>query len=384
MSGRPGSRSSKKTYSAGERKAELEAQAAARARAARQQVYNGSTSRAGAPRGTAPAAPATNIITGENFTLPIASGLLQNQAPVPSNRPTADPYAAAAAKAAADAAAAQAAAQAAAGKSALDRAKNLEPQIKALLHALSDEGFKKALDQNLADILKANEEGIGLLKESHTARGQTFLDTAADTEKATAQGEGSAFENLVRERQDTMTGLLTHGAGETDALRSMVMAARQFRDNQAEGNRAYFDTMRSVKSGLTDLNVDTRTAMSNAYRGMEAEKDRLWQNFYDRRSDTYTQLGNLYGQQGDYYIQAAENKVTGGDQAGAAKSAEQAYMNAANESAKSYTQEGTPQWLKDWKGIEAPQARQANTDLAAAVQFEPLGKAEGASLRSWG
>ena len=369
----------RRVYGPGERKAELEAQAAAAARQGGSR-YSGSTHRGNQPRtGTAsqPALPST--ITGGDLTLPIAGGLAQGNARVPGNRPTSDPYATAAAAAAASAAAAQRAA----GQSFLDRAKNLEPQIRALQYALSDEGFKKALDQNLADVFKANEEGINLLKESHNARSKAFLDTASDTEKAAAQGEGSAFENLVRERQDTMTGLLTHGAGETDALRAMVMAARQYRDNQTEGNRAYFDTMRSVGTGLTDLNVDTKTAMSNAYRGMEAEKDRLWQNFYDRRSDTYTQLGNLYGQQGDYYIQAKENKVEGGDQAGAAKSAEEAYMNAAKESAKSYTQEGTPQWLKDWKGIEAPQARQANTDLAAAVQFEPLGKAEGASLRSW-
>jgi len=370
----------KKPYKAGERKAEILAQTAANTRA------TGSTNRGSTPTGgvtqTRAAAP---TILGAPTTVGVAPVAVPGQARVPTNRPT-DPNAAAnaaAAKAAASAAAEAAAAQQRAGQSYLDRAKNLEPQIAALKYALGDQGFKVALDQNLADLLAAHEAGIGLLKEGHSARAQTFLKSGEDTEKATAQQAGTSFENLVRERQDTLAGLLQHGAGETDALRSMVMAARQFRDNEAEGNRAYFDTMRSVSSGLTDLNTDTKAAFQNAHLGLESEKDRVWQNYYDRRSDTFTQLGNLYGQQGDYYIQAAENKVTGGDQAGVSKSAEQAYMDAAKESAKSYTQQGVPQWMQEWKGIEAPQARQSNTDLAAAVQFEPLGKAEGATLRGW-
>lgn len=321
-----------------------------------------------------------NAKPGGTTNLPVAPG--PGNAPVPGNRSRGGGdggAAAAAAKAAADAAAAKAAA----GQSFLDRAKGLDAQIKALQYALSDEGFKKNLDQNLTDILQAHNAGVELLKTTHAERGKTFLETGEDTEKAAAQQAGSTFENLVRERQDTMSNLLLQGAGETDSLRAMVMAARNFRDNQSEGNRAYFDTMRSVKSGLTDLNIDTKTALQNSYVSLEAERDRLWQDFYNRQSDTYTQLGNLYGQKGDYYAQAKEMGKPASDADSVAKSAEEAYMNAAKTVGKSYVQQGVPQWLQDWKGIEAPVARQANTDLAAAQTFEPLGKAEGANLRTW-
>ncbi|HEU5107649.1 MAG TPA: hypothetical protein VFT95_03650, partial [Micromonosporaceae bacterium] len=143
-------------------------------------------------------------------------------------------------------------------------------------------------------------------------------------------------------------------------------------------------SMRSIGTGMADLNVDTRTSMQNSALALEAERDRLWQDFYNKRSETYTQLGNTLGQQADYYVSAEENDVSSGGKRQAAKtSSEEAFMNAARETGRSYQQQGVPQWLQEWKGIEAPQARQANTDLAAAVKFEPLGAPEGASLRGW-
>lgn len=341
------------------------------------------TNRSAVPSGTSRKTPAPITVTLPGGSYAVAPPGQTTNAPVQQNRRVTSSsgggggdggYAAAQAEAAA--------AKKAAGQSYISRAANLDPQIKALQFALSDEGFKKALDQNLGDILASYNAGIALLKEGHTARAQNFLDAASDTEKATDQNLSTAFENLVRERQDTMTNLLQQGAGETDMLRSMVMAARQFRDNEAETNRAYFDTMQTVKSGITDLNYDTKTGMQNAFLSLEAERDRLWTDLYNRRSDTYTQLGNLYTQKGDYYVQANELGEKPGSNT-TAKDAGTAYMDAAKEASKSYTQQGVPAEIQNWQGIAAPTARQANTDLAAAVKFEPIQQAEGAGLRSW-
>lgn len=262
-----------------------------------------------------------------------------------------------------------------------NKAKNLEGQAKALLHALNV-SFAKSRDQDLQDIAKVVGDQIELLKAQHGRRTATLYDTARDNEKAAAGVEEQGFENLVRERQDTMATMLTQGAGETDALRAMVLAARNWNANQNEGNRAFYDSQRGVNRGLVDLNEDTRTAFSNAETQAETERERIWRNFYDRRSETFTQLGNVRQTQGDYMESAREMDVGSGGGSYATQ-AGKAFMDAAKESGKSYVQKGLPQWVKDWEGAAEVDTRRTNTDLAAAIRFEPIHQAEGATLRRW-
>ena len=218
-----------------------------------------------------------------------------------------DPAAAAAASAKAEAAAAMARA----GQGYQSRAGNLDPQIAALRLAL-DKSFKSSLDQNLKDVGTMLGEQFDLLKQGASKRALEFLEGAKNTEKASAGQAETNMSNLVRERQDSLTAVLEHGAGQTDLLRAMVGAARNWHTNAQEGNRAYFDSMQGTNAGIVDLNVDTQTALSNAYNQGETEKERLWQDFYNRRSDSFTQLGNLYTSQADLLDQAKENKVGGG------------------------------------------------------------------------
>ena len=273
-------------------------------------------------------------------------------------------------------------AQKRAGQSALDKAKNLQAQIDALKYAL-ETSFKANLDQNLADVGQALEQQTKLFKDQATARGQAFLGAAGDTEQATAMQQESGFGNLVRERGEIMSGLIQQGAGETDALRAMAMAARNFTANQQEGNRAYYDTLRTINTGITDLNMDTRSAMANTFTSAEAERDRLYQDFYNRRSESFTQLGNLYGQQRDYYAQAKAYDVTGGDDAAAKAGSEQAFMDAAKEAGKSYEQQTLPDWISDYRAADEVEGYRNNSDLSVATQFERPKKAQGATLRKW-
>jgi hypothetical protein len=143
--------------------------------------------------------------------------------------------------------------------------------------------------------------------------------------------------------------------------------------------------MNSVNNSILDLNIDTKSALANAANSAESERERIWQDFYNRRGEAYTQLGNIKGQQAEYYAQAKEMgvKPKKGEEAAAEKAMKEAFQNAADESGKSYVNQGLPEWIQEYKGTEQVQARQSNTNLAAAIEFQPVKKAEGATLRKW-
>jgi hypothetical protein len=274
-------------------------------------------------------------------------------------------------------------AKAKAAKRFLEQASNLEAQAKALKYAL-DVSFKQGLDKNLANLDKNLKEALGILQQGHALRATEFRRFGSDTEKAAASEAEQGLGNLVRERQDTMSALLEQGAGETDALKSMVLSARNWAANANDSNRAYFDTMRSVNQGIMDLNVDTQSALANTTTESQSERARQWQEYYNRRSETWTQLGNIRGQQRDYYAQVKEMGGKTPDEKAAKKASEDAYMNAAKEAGNVYKQPGLPDWIKNYKGQEQLTARQANTDLAATPKFQVEGKAQGGTLRKWG
>jgi hypothetical protein len=270
------------------------------------------------------------------------------------------------------------------GKRYLKQASTMEIQAKALAQAIQS-SFAKNRDQNLQDVSKNLNDQLGMLKEGHNLRSQQFLGAARDTEKATADSASGAFSNMVRERRDALAGLVEQGAGETDSMRAMLMSARNWHSNATESNRGYYDTMRSINTGITDLNVDSKTAMQNAYGAAEQERDRLWTDFYSKRSEAATQYGNIKGQQADYYAMAGEMgvKAPKGAERKAATTMQAAYGLASREAGKSYKQAALPKWVDDWKGTAQVQTRQSNTNLAAAVTIDKAEKPEGASLRKW-
>jgi len=271
-----------------------------------------------------------------------------------------------------------------AGKKYLEGAANLSVQAQALRQALNVE-FASARDNNLADISQTLNQSLAALRSDADARARQFLTAASDTEKATGDVAERGISNAFRERQDALAGILEQGAGETDAMRAMLMSARNWQANAAESNRAYFDTINTVNSSINDLNIDTRTAMAGQWAGAESARDEVWQTFYNNRGQAFTQLGNVLGQQADFYAQAKEMGVK--PPKGAEKDAEdamkKAFKDSAVEAGKGYTQQGTPESITGYTGQELVKARQSNTDLAAAMVFEPVAKAEGATLRKW-
>jgi hypothetical protein len=271
-----------------------------------------------------------------------------------------------------------------AGKRYLEGAANLTVQAQALRQAIRVD-FASARDNNLADISQTLNQTLTSLRSDADARARQFLTAASDTEKATGDVAERGISNAIRERQDAMVGILEQGAGETDAMRAMLMSARNWQANAAESNRAYFDTINTVNASINDLNVDTRAAMAGQWSGAEAARDEVWQTFYNNRGQAFTQLGNVLGQQADLYAQAKEMGVK--PPKGAEKDAEdamkKAFKDSAVEAGMGYTQQATPESITGYTGQELVKARQSNTDLAAAMVFEPVAKAEGATLRKW-
>lgn len=271
-----------------------------------------------------------------------------------------------------------------AGQKYLEGASNLQKQAAAIRQAL-DVDFASARDNNLGDISKTLTEQLAALTAGHAGRAAQFVQSGQDAEKATGDTAERGLSNAVRERADTLSNILEQGAGETDAMKAMLMSARNWSSNAAENNRAYFDSMRSINTGIVDLNLDTKSALAGAATSAEAERDRIWQEYYNSRSQAFTQLGNVKGQEADMYAQAKEMGVK--PKKGAEKDSEAAmkaaYAAASGESGKSYTQQALPEWISGFTGQEQLQARQSNTELAAAVTMDKAAKAEGATLRKW-
>jgi hypothetical protein len=271
-----------------------------------------------------------------------------------------------------------------AGKRFLESAANLELQAKSLRHALKTD-FAKARDQDLTDVSTVLAGQIAQLKLGAGKRAKTFLDAADNTTMATASSAEQGIGNMTRERAESMASILEQGAGETDAMRARLISARNWQANAQEANRAFYDSMQTVNSGITDLNEDNRTAFANAYSTAEAERDRLWSVFYNKRSETFTNLGNVLGQQADYYAQAKEMGVK--PKKGAEKKAEKemakSWMSGSTEAGKSYVQKKLPDWVAKYEGQAQVKTKLSNTNLAAAIDLGEVKKAEGSTLKKW-
>lgn len=222
---------------------------------------------------------------------------------------TVDPYAAAQAKATAQANKTYRNA----ANSAARQARNLEAQAAALKHALRID-LKKGLMQQLRDITQSRKQQAELLREGYRERYGELKDANENNEKAEAGASQGNLLNAARERNMAVSEAMAQGAGESDTLATMMMSLRNWEANQGEVQRGYFDTLQSINSSLTDLTVDTKTALANNHIQSNADKEEAWTNYFNQRSELYTQLGNTRGQQADMFIQAAEARanITGG------------------------------------------------------------------------
>jgi len=266
------------------------------------------------------------------------------------------------------------------------QAESMAGQIKALKKSLSS-GFKTALEQRLRNISLVQGQQDSILLEGYNQRVKSLKDAASDNEKAAGDASFQNLGNRARERTNAVTEAMSQGAGESDVLKSQLMSLRNWDANQGEIHRSFFDTLRSVNSSLTDLNVDTKTARVNMASQANADRDQVYSQYYNQRSETYTQLGNLYGQQGELFGLAQEQvgrKRTKQRRRQAVRRSDNQFMNAVRANSKVWKNPGVGAGLMGWQGEGPVEGDLGSSQIPAAPVNEPIAKRpEGASLRKW-
>ena len=282
--------------------------------------------------------------------------------------------------------AAQKKAQSKAAQRYLQQAKSMQGQIAALKNSLS-EGFKSALNQRLANIQLVQGQQDSILMDGYNQRVKSLEGAAADNEKAEGAVSFQNLGNAARERANAVQEAMNQGAGESDVLRTGLMSLRNWSANQAEANRSYFDTLRSVNSSLGDLNVDTKSARANIASQANADRDQVWSQFHQQKSETFTNLGNLFGQQSELYGMANEqvgSKKTQKLRKNAVAKSDDAFMKASRQNAKVWENPGIGSEILNWQGRGDFQADVGPRTIGQAASDEPVkAKPEGATLRKW-
>lgn len=267
-----------------------------------------------------------------------------------------------------------------------DLAETLSLQAKALRFALDKHGFKAALKQKLDNVMLEADQADAVIMEGYGKRVGSLTQSATDNENAAAGQSYANLSNAGRERANAMSEAMAQGAGESDTLRAQGAALRNWNANQNEVERSYFDTLTSVNSSLTDLNVDTKTARANNYAQANADRGQLWDGYRDQRAETQTQLGNTYGQMAEYYGMALEqvgSKKTKRRQKKLAAASGDAFMDAAHEAGKAWDDPGIPGRIQRWNGQDSFASKRAPGGGPIQGITSDLSKPEGATLRKW-
>lgn len=265
----------------------------------------------------------------------------------------------------------------------MQQAATLQSQADSLALALGRKGFRAALATKLANIRRDVGLADSTLLTDYSSRVDALQETADDNAKAAGGQSYAATVNAGRERANAMSEALAQGAGESDMLRAQGMALRNWNANQNEVNRSFHDTATSIDSSLNDMTADTRTARINTVRQANADRDLLWTNYYDRMSETQTQIGNVYGQMADYYASAAEMGAGGARKKmkRARRLAREGWMDAAETAGEAWRNPGVKASLRQWQGedVETGALSSAPVNQTTALMDRP----EGASLRRW-
>lgn len=212
-------------------------------------------------------------------------------------------------------------------------AENLQGQVKALNKAISG-SFRQALKQRLANITLVRDEQSSLIEQGYEMRSAS-LDADAENNLTAATDSGNLnLLNQARERASAISEAMAQGAGESDALRVQLHSLRNWDANQDGINRAFHDGQRSINAARTDLNVDTRTALANVWSESNADREQMWSNFYNQQSESQTQLGNVLGQQAEYYGLAIEAGGGGGGGKVTVKASAKAGSKSGNKSGR--------------------------------------------------
>lgn len=242
-----------------------------------------------------------------------------------------------------------------------------KPQLTALQGLLKG-GFAKAREQKLKNTHTLYAAQDKDLVNGYNSRMAGILKNRDDNEKSEVDASFANLSNRARESTDLLAQAASQGAGETDTLKTQLMAIRNWDANQADVNRSYFDTQRSINSSIADLNADTRTARMNLAVDALGDYDQIWTNYYNQRADAYTQMGNIHA---NPYSDSHDPKST-------------AYAGMAKEASSAWKNPGVNKSLQNWKGSVQEQERKLNNSAyKAADTVNNIKRPEGSTLKKW-
>ena len=242
-----------------------------------------------------------------------------------------------------------------------------KPQLTALQGLLKD-GFGKAREQKLKNAFTLYAAQDKDLVNGYNSRMAGILKNRDDNEKSEVDASFANLGNRARESTDLLAQAAMQGAGETDTLKTQLMAIRNWDSNQADVNRSYFDTQRSINSSIADLNADSRTARMNLAVDALGDYDQIWTNYYNQRADAYTQMGNIHA---NPYSDSHDPKST-------------AYAGMAKEASSAWKNPGVNKSLQNWKGSVQEQERKLNNSAyKAADTVNNIKRPEGSTLKKW-
>lgn len=242
-----------------------------------------------------------------------------------------------------------------------------KPQLTALQGLLKN-GFAKAREQKLKNAFTLYAAQDKDLVNGYNGRMAGILKNREDNEKSEVDASFANLSNRARESTDLLAQAASQGAGETDTLKTQLMAIRNWDANQADVNRSYFDTQRSINSSIADLNADTRTARMNLAVDALGDYDQIWTNYYNQRADAYTQMGNIHA---NPYSDSHDPKST-------------AYAGMAKEASSAWKNPGVNKSLQNWKGSVQEQERKLNNSAyKGADTVNNIKRPEGSTLKKW-
>ena len=242
-----------------------------------------------------------------------------------------------------------------------------KPQLTALQGLLKG-GFAKAREQKLKNAFTLYAAQDKDLVNGYNSRMAGILKSRDDNEKSEVDASFANLSNRARESTDLLAQAASQGAGETDTLKSQLMSIRNWDANQADVNRSYFDTQRSINSSISDLNADTRTARMNLAVDALGDYDQIWTNYYNQRADAYTQMGNIHA---NPYSDSHDPKST-------------AYAGMAKEASSAWKNPGVNKSLQNWKGSVQEQERKLNNSAyKGADTVNNIKRPEGSTLKKW-
>ena len=251
------------------------------------------------------------------------------------------------------------------GSSAPQKASD-KPQIVALEKLLKT-GFAAARDQKVANVKNLYKKQDAELVQGYNARMGSLSLAKRDNEKAEADASFGNLTNRARETTDLLAQSAAQGAGETDVLRTQLMALRNWDANQQDVNRSYFDTMRSTNTAMTDLTADTRHARVNLATESLADQEQVWANYYNQRADAYTQIGNIHSNpNSDSY-----NKKS------------KAFDSMSKEASSHWKNPGVASNITGWTGAKVTEGKLNNTRMQNAARPVNLKRPEGSTLKKW-